>query len=191
MEIKTSDHEQQDPVQDLQIEHVGIVNMLHVMEKISAQLRQGQEIPRAHLEKVAEFIKNFADRCHHGKEEGILFPAMAQNTANRPLINELLGEHQTGRDYMRGIVDSIPRAGAGTPDAFHIAVNLEGYVSLLTRHIRTESVALFPLVETQFTEPELHQMEERFEELENNVIGVGRHAEYHGWIAELSKIYGC
>ena len=108
MEIKASNQEEQNPVQDLQIEHVGIVNMLHVMEKIAAQLRQGEVIPREHLEKVAEFIMNFADRCHHGKEEGILFPAMAHNAANLPLINELLGEHQTGRDYMRGIVDSIP-----------------------------------------------------------------------------------
>jgi hemerythrin-like domain-containing protein len=189
MTTKNSNHQELDPVQDLQIEHISIVDMLHIMEKISARLRQGEEIPRDHLEKVVNFIKNFADRCHHGKEEDILFPEMAKNSANLPLVNELLGEHQTGRDYIRGIVDSIPKAGAGTPDAFHIAVNMEGYIQLLTRHIRTESVTLFPLVEKQIAKPMQRQLGERFEELERDVIGVGKHEEYHHWIEELSRIY--
>ena len=100
--------------------------------------------------------------------------------------------HDVDRPYKWGLLRAFTHDYASLEAQFRY---LHGYTLFLNGRPVTEadlqSVTLFPLVETQFTEPELHQMEERFEELENNVIGVGRHAEYHGWIAELSKIYGC
>lgn len=174
---------------DLYQEHGGIVLMLKIMGEVAERLRNGDEVKKKHLEKIVEFLKNFADRCHHGKEEDILFQHLAENPANKRLINELLGDHKTGRDLIRGIADSLEKFKPGNPDAYHIAVNAEGYIRLLTGHIKKENTLLFPLADKELS-PELQEeIQRRFEKLEKEVIGAGKHEEYHGWLKELKQAY--
>lgn len=189
MEKEIEHNPVQNPIQDLKKEHAGIQIMLRIMEKISSKLKKGEEIPQDHLNRIHEFLKTFADRCHHGKEEGILFPELNKNPQNLPLINQLLGEHKTGRDYIRGIGDSIDKNTPGSADAIHIAVNMEGYIALLTRHINTENIQLFPIADQQIPDQLKNELVERFEQLEKDVIGIGKHEEYHRWLEEFSKIY--
>lgn len=177
------------PTQDLIKEHGGIMLMLSIMGKVALRLRQGQEVKREHLDKIAEFLRNFADKCHHGKEEGILFPELAKNAANQKLINDFLGEHKSGRDYVRGIAESLPQYAPGNPDAIHIAVNAEGYIRLLTEHIGKENTELFPIADEVLSEELQAELFEKFELLERDVIGEGKHEEYHGWLKELEDEY--
>lgn len=177
------------PTADLAEEHGGIMLMLKIIGKISGQLARGKDVDSGHLSKVVEFLRNFADRCHHGKEEGILFPELMKKNANPVLINELLGEHKTGRDFIRGIAESLAKVRKGNPDAFHIAVNMKGYSALLTEHIRKENNLLFPLADKALPENLQNEIEERFETLEREVIGEGKHEEYHGWLKELKAFY--
>lgn len=162
--------------------------MLAIMEKISDRLKKGEDVRREHLEKVVEFLRNFADKCHHGKEENILFPIMIKNPANEKMINELLGEHKTGRDLIRGMAESLEKFRAGNADAWHIAVNAQEYSRLLKDHIRKEG-ALFLLVNKELSAGEQEEIEKRFEKLESEVIGEGKHEEYHSWSKELKEVY--
>lgn len=177
------------PIQDLIDEHGGIMVMLTIIEKMSEKLHRGEAVDNGHLNKVVEFLKNFADKCHHGKEEGILFPELLKNSLNAKLVNELLGEHKSGRDYIRGISESLEGYSPGNPDAIHIAVNIDGYTKLLTEHIRKENVVLFPVADVELVEPVQEELAKRFDDLERNVIGEGKHEEYHGWLEELKSIY--
>src|SRR4030043_1537824 len=130
---------QKRPVQDLKDEHEGIILMLDIMEKVSKRLKSRIEVKKEHLAMIVEFISNFADKYHHGKEEGILFPAVIKKVSNLFIVNELLGEHKTGRDYIHGIVESLKYYKKGNPAAYHIAANIEGYIHLLTEHIKKEN----------------------------------------------------
>jgi hemerythrin-like domain-containing protein len=180
---------QKRPIQDLKEEHGGIITMLGVMKKVAIRLKNREEVKKEHLEKIVEFLRNFADKCHHGKEERILFPEVVKNESNLQLINELLGEHKTGRDYIRGIDESLEYYDIGSPDAYHIAINMEGYIFLLTEHIRKESKSLFPIVDKQIPDKVQLEIEEQFDILERDVIGEGKHEEYHGLLNDLKKIY--
>lgn len=177
------------PTHDLLQEHGGIMLMLKILEQIAIKLKNGEEIEKEHLIKIVEFLRNFADKCHHGKEEGILFPILSKIELNKQIVNELLGEHKTGRDFIRGIAESLEDYEAGNADSYHIAVNAQGYVRLLTEHIKKENMILFPLADKQISEEEQVEIEDRFESLERDVIGVGKHEEYHGWLDELKAIY--
>lgn len=177
------------PTHDLEEEHGGIILMLNIIEKMSDMIKGGNNISKDHLNKVIDFLKNFADKCHHGKEEGILFPELIKTPSNVSLVNELLGEHKTGRDYIRGMIESLEQFQAGNPDAYHIAINMVGYVRLLTDHIHKENVILFPLAEKQLSSDFQNQIEERFATFERDVIGTGKHEEYHEWLKELQTIY--
>ena len=174
---------------DLIEEHRGIALMLNIMGKVAKRLRRGERVEKEHLNKIVEFLMNFADKCHHGKEEGILFPELFKNASNQKMINDLLGEHQAGRDYIRGIADSAARYEPGNPDAVHIAVNAEGYARLLIEHIKKENTILFPIADQELSEQTLKEMEGRFKKLELEVIGAGKHEEYHGWLKELRSAY--
>lgn len=177
------------PTQDLYEEHGGIILMLEIMGKVAEILKKGEEVKREHLNKIVEFLRNFADKCHHGKEEGILFPELIKKSSSIKLVNELLGEHKTGRDYIRGIAESLENYKPGNPDAIHIAVNTEGYIQLLTEHIRKENTELFPIADKELPLKLQEEIEERFEKLEKDVIGEGKHEEYHGWLNELKEFY--
>ena len=126
---------QKSPVQDLRDEHSAISIILSVMKKVATRLKNREEVKKEHLEKIVEFLINFADKCHHGKEERILFPEVIKNISNLNLVNELLGEHKAGRDYIHGMKQSLKYYDTGNPDAYHIATNMEGYILLLIVHI--------------------------------------------------------
>jgi hemerythrin-like domain-containing protein len=177
------------PIQDLGEEHGGIMLMLDIMGKVATKLKNGENVKKEHLNKIVEFLRNFADKCHHGKEEKILFPELAKKPLNKKLINMLLGEHKAGRDYIRGIAESLKKYKAGNPYAIHIAINAEGYIQLLTEHIRKENTILFPIAIKELPEKLQKEIEERFEKLERDVIGVGKNKEYYGWIKGLKQIY--
>lgn len=175
------------PTQDLAIEHGSILQMLIIMEKFSSRLKSGEDVKREHLEKIVEFLRNFADKCHHGKEESILFPELMKNPANEKMINELLGEHKTGRDLIRGMAESLEKFDKGNPDAWHIAVNAQVYSRLLKDHIKKENI-LFSLADKELSTQKQEEIEELFEKLEKEVIGEGRHEIYHGWLKELKEV---
>jgi len=61
---------------DLINEHEGILLGLKILEKIVYVINDKVEYDRSDIKKIIEFLKLFADKCHHGKEEGLLFPAM-------------------------------------------------------------------------------------------------------------------
>jgi hemerythrin-like domain-containing protein len=176
------------PIQDLSEEHGSIFLMLKIMEKAAERLKNSAEVKKEHLYKIVEFLHNFADKCHHGKEEDILFPEIVKESSNKPLVNELLGEHKAGRDFIRGISDSLEEYLPGNSDAIHIAINAEGYIALLTEHIKKENTLLFPIAD-KLSEDMQIEIENKFELLERNVIGIGKHEEYHNWLKELKDIY--
>jgi hemerythrin-like domain-containing protein len=177
------------PTVDLVGEHGGIMLMLRILDKVASRLENEQDVKREHLDKIIEFLRNFVDKCHHGKEEEILFPELVKRSENIKIVNELLGEHKTGRDFIRGIAESATLYHVGNPDAYHIAVNAKGYINLLTEHIRKENEVLFPLADEQLSEIVQGEIVDRFEVLERDVIGEGKHEEYHGWLDELKNIY--
>jgi len=111
------------PVKDLKDEHSGIILMLDIMKKVAYRLKNREEVKMQHLEKIIEFLRNFADKCHHSKEETILFPEVIKDKSNIALVNELLGEHKSGRDLIFGISQSLKNYEPGNPDAYHIATN--------------------------------------------------------------------
>lgn len=64
------------PIEELRAEHEGILTVLRIMGKICERVSSGKPVPWEHMEGIVEFLRVFADQCHHGKEEDVLFPAL-------------------------------------------------------------------------------------------------------------------
>lgn len=177
------------PISELNNEHGGILLMLKILEKAAGKLEAGEGVENGHLEKITEFLTNFADKCHHGKEEGILFPVLVGQQADLKGVNELLGEHMSGRDYLKGMREALPQLQPGNPHAHHLAINARGYISLLREHIKKESEGVFIFATTHLSPQQQVDMLTKFEKLETEVIGEGAHEKYHGWLEELNNHY--
>lgn len=178
--------------QDLRDEHEGILVMLSVLERIGIDLQDGKAANLDHLEQIANFLTTFSDRCHHGKEEDLLFPALVD--AGIPKeggpIGVMLAEHAQGRAYIRAMRDALSRLHAGDANAVpaYVAAAL-GYVQLLRGHIAKENTVLFVMAEQRLS-PEAHaRLAEGFEQIERERIGEGVHEQFHALLHQLRDSY--
>jgi hemerythrin-like domain-containing protein len=163
-------------------EHIIIVNAISVFNKAKNNIKNGKSVPKETLLKTLDIIINFADRCHHGKEETVLFPYIKKRDPKETnLITLLLEEHQKGREYVRNLGEAINNNITND-----IVINVDGYVAILTQHIKKEN-AVFPKWINPLSNKEKEELFERFEEIEEKVIGLGKHQEYIQNIETLRK----
>jgi hemerythrin-like domain-containing protein len=132
------------------------------------------------------------DKCHHGKEEELLFPALENvGVSNRGgPIEVLLKEHQQGREYVQAMNAALGKYMRGDRSVVNDFVkSAKEYINLLNQHIDKENGVLFPLAETHLSEQEQAKLWKGFEMIETKKIGVGKHEEFHKILENLESIY--
>lgn len=128
------------PTQTLREEHRVILRALTLLEVAAARLSGARVLPDGWWEELLEWLRSFADRNHHAKEEDYLFPALAQAgvpAAGGP-VGVMLEEHADGRALIQTMAE-------GHGDRRVAAARC--YVHLLRAHIDKENDVLFPLTE--------------------------------------------
>jgi len=178
--------------EQLKDEHEGIKLMLTILKEICRKLGAGDSVNPADLEGIKEFFAVFADRCHHGKEEDELFPAMvkARVPAAKKLIDVMIAEHRKGREYVREMGKVIRRytlAEKGSVSA--IIQNVSSYRALLLPHIERENNILYPMADASLPEEKQQELIEGFERIERERIGEGTHEAFHALMRSLKKTY--
>jgi hemerythrin-like domain-containing protein len=177
---------------ELTKEHHGIELMLKILKAVSAKLEQGEQIPADHLNGIMAFLTVFVDKCHHGKEEEFLFPAL--ETAGVPRdggpIGVMLNEHEQGRALVSRLKDALADHKSGGPSTgADIQVIVGEYVTLLSQHIAKENTILFPMANGKLDTHTDARLMEAFERLERERIGLGRHDEFHALLHRLQDEY--
>lgn len=174
-------------ISDLLEEHEAILSALNILDRMVSGIEIDNEIDTADMNGFIDFLKEFADKCHHGKEEGLLFPAMvaAGVPESGGPIGVMLQEHQEGRRLIRQMVDAL--SGATDPESQTEAAR--SYIFLLRNHIQKENMVLFPMADQVLNEKQLEELYKGFVEHEENVIGHGRHEALHAVLEKLNDKY--
>ena len=177
--------------QQLKDEHEGVKIMLSILEKVCQQLEAVGSLNKEHFEGILGFLKVFVDKCHHGKEEDLLFPALiAVGVPKEGPIAVLLHEHEMGRQYVKAMSEAYATYIAGAKSTSKdIMQNGHGYISLLKDHIEMENNVLFVVADNRLSKQKQNELFEGFEKIEEERIGVGRHEEFHHLLEKLSGIY--
>ncbi len=178
-------------IEQLKNEHEGIKIVFRILRKMCDSLKSDQSLDTDHFESILEFFQIFVDKCHHGKEEDLLFPAMIQaGIPEQGPIEAMLTEHTTGRGHIKTISQTFDRFKSGdTAAAAPLAHECEQYITLMLDHIYKENNILYPMGESRFIKETDDQLYLDFETLEQERIGTGKHEEFHEMINQLTDIY--
>jgi hemerythrin-like domain-containing protein len=180
-------------IQELRMEHDAVKLTLKVLDRICQEIELSGKLGDAqHVDHLLEFFTVFVDKCHHGKEEELLFPALEQIGVNRDKgpIGVMLREHQLGRECVQKMKASFSQFMMGASSAaVDFTRSARDYISLLNQHIDKENNVLFPIAEKQLSEAKLAELLKEFERIEEQKIGVGRHEEFHKMIDQLESAY--
>ncbi len=178
---------------ELKQEHRVIERMLAVIDAAAEKQRMGQTLPPDFFPRVVDFVRNFADRCHHGKEEENLFKAMEKHgiPGQDGPIGVMLVEHDRGRAYIREVDEASKRIASGDASALKTAIqNAVGYSGLLRDHIYKEDNILYHMADQVLTPAEQTALLEKFKQVEMERLGPGKHAEYMQLVEDLEHEIG-
>ncbi len=131
-------------------EHCLILRMITLLEKNTALMEQGRFRNWTFFIDAIDFIRNYADRFHHAKEEAVLFVELVKNgmPEKQSPIEAMLMEHDQGRAYLRAMEAAVIKAQNGETGMIPVmAANASGYAELLRNHIDKEDRILYPLAE--------------------------------------------
>jgi hemerythrin-like domain-containing protein len=171
----------------LMIEHRLIERMLSVIKDILANIESKNTADPAFVDIAVDFIRVYADRTHHGKEEDILFRELKNkplSTDDRRVMNELIEEHVFGRQTTKALVDANTRYRNGDETALaDIADKLLILIQFYPKHIEKEDKVFFPSSRTYFTDEEDQAMLAEFWEFDRKMI----HEKYKSVVEGLER----
>ena len=165
----------------LMSEHRVIERVLTALETGTSRLEAGNPVRPGFFLDASDFIKGFADGCHHAKEEGVLFKAM--EAAGMPSeggpIGVMLVEHDQGREHTRGMVSAAERLQQGDGAAVgQLITDAAGYAALLRQHIQKEDQILYPMADQVIPAEGHAQVLRDCRAAEESAGGDANHAHY-------------
>ncbi|MDD4183582.1 MAG: hemerythrin domain-containing protein [Candidatus Omnitrophica bacterium] len=175
------------PVGPLMIEHRLIERMIALMAKKAQRIEQELVPDKEFVRTAVDFIKTYADRLHHGKEEHILFRDLAKkqlSVEHKRIMDELIKEHALARENSRKLVDALDKYLAGEKDAVKmIAGNMGILAKFYPKHIEKEDKHFFLPVMNYFTKDEQSAMLAEFNDFDRQFI----HVTYKTIVSQWEK----
>ena len=158
----------------LMIEHRLIERMLTVIKRVIAKIESKHEVDPVFVDIAVDFIRIYADRTHHGKEEDILFRELNNkplNEKDRKIMKELIEEHVFGRQTTKALVEANTRYRNGDDTALtEVAAKLQTLTEFYPKHIEKEDKLFFPASRAYFTDEEDQAMLAEFWEFDRRMI---------------------
>ena len=169
-------------------EHRLIERVLDALGRIADEARRTRQLNGPAAELAIRFLRDFADRTHHLKEERILFPAIAAQ-GHFPGCG-LISEHQEGRERVSRLADAARRAMNGDEKATRLFVRMaRSFVSFLRDHIAKEDECLADVVNATFSGDGHERLLEQFDEVERREVGEGSFERFEAMAQELEARY--
>jgi len=171
----------------LMIEHRLIERMIALIRDALAQIQSAGKVDPLFVDTAVDFVRMYADRTHHGKEEEILFRDLDKrplSADDRRVMNELIEDHIFGRQTTKALVDANSRYRNGDETALAvIAEKLKTLVDFYPKHIEKEDEVFFPASRAYFTDEEDQAMLAEFWEFDRKMI----HEKYKSVVEGVKK----
>ncbi|GFP74884.1 hemerythrin domain-containing protein [Clostridium fungisolvens] len=182
-----------DSIELMMEEHKNIKRMLKVVRSFCFKVLKGTDASYDDLYLMIDFIRNYADKHHHGKEEQFLFNKMQEelNEAIKKTIQfGMLVEHDQGRFFINSLDEAIKKVLAGEEEAkLDVIANAISYANLLDRHIDKEDKIVYKFAKNNLSGETLASINKKCEDFEINAENSGIQNKYLDSLNNLEKKY--
>ncbi|MFA5008481.1 MAG: hemerythrin domain-containing protein [Candidatus Omnitrophota bacterium] len=156
------------------IEHRLIERMIKLMGIEISNLREGKAPDMIFFDAAMDFIASYADKCHHGKEEDILFKALGRkeiSDTHKGALQGLIAEHIYGRKTLNSLISSKERYLNGENSGLIGIIKFaEELINFYPKHIEKEDKHFFIPVMEYFSKEEQNKMIEEFFKFDQALI---------------------
>lgn len=177
------------PKGPLMKEHRLIEKMLDIIDREIKNINETKKIDTVFIDTAVDFIRFYADRTHHGKEEDILFKELENKKLldkDKKMMNELIEEHKSARLVVKQLKNlNLSYFHGELYEINEIISKLKWLIDFYPVHIKKEDDVFFPETEKYFTPAELDDMLDKFWDFDKNMI----HEKYKLLVEELKLKY--
>lgn len=177
-------------VEILMAEHENIVRFADVMKIKCCNVLEGEVVDTKLFREAIDFVRNYADKHHHGKEEQILFERMLAKlgpVAEKLVKMGMLVEHDLGRLYMTELEAALNRydENKNTENKLDILTNMTGYIDLIKRHAGKENAVVFSFADRSLTDEDKTYVDQKTKEFEEDKEKSEKRDYYMTWLDKL------
>lgn len=182
-----------DSIKLMMEEHQNILRILVVVRKACIGIMNGNAINYEDFNKIIDFIRNYSDVHHHGKEEKFLFNEMVEHLGalgNKLVTHGMLVEHDIGRLYIQELVAALDRVKNGDEDSrIDVIANAVSYAHHLKRHIDKEDNVVYTFARKQLSKDILKKVDDNTISFEANAKEKGVQKHYISMLQDLEEKY--
>jgi hemerythrin-like domain-containing protein len=175
------------PIDALMQEHRLIERMISQMRKERLEMQKANDVNSTFIDVAVDFIKVYADRCHHGKEEGVLFRKLSGiqlSSEHAGMMRELIDEHVYARRTTGNLVKAKDRYGKGEDEARNdVWKLLNDLVEFYPKHIEKEDKKFFYPSMNYFAGQEQEAMLNEFWDFDRKIV----HEHYAKLLDEMEE----
>jgi hemerythrin-like domain-containing protein len=149
------------PMKMLVDEHVLIKRLVALIPAIVENLDAKSEEGRQIILDTVDFIRSYADKFHHAKEEKILFKYFDDSL---DMLQVMYEDHKQGRGHVQAILEALD-----SKDETAIAKHLTAYGALLSQHIKKEDEILLPWMDRNLSISRIGKLFKEFKAADDNI----------------------
>ncbi len=157
-ETKSKEIKYSPPMKELVDEHVLIKRWIALIPQVLEQLDVELPEDRKVIEGGVDFIRSYADKFHHAKEEDILFKYFDENS---DILKTMLDDHTKARNHVKALAEAVDKK-----DRKAIVEHLLAYRELLTEHIKKEDEILYPWMDRSLSVKQIGELFSKFNEVD-------------------------
>ena len=165
------------PIKKLVDEHVVIKRWVALIPKIIESLEMESKEGRRIIYDGVDFIRSYADKYHHAKEEDILFKYFDENL---DILKAMREEHDKARGHVKAVLDALNALDEET-----IAAHLNAYRELLTEHIKKEDEILYPWMDRNLSITQIGELFSKFNKIDEQFADAPK--KHEEFISMLEK----
>lgn len=180
-------------VEDLMREHGVLRRALLVYIESVPKLRSDPgSLPADAIARTAKLFRSFGEDYHERKlEEAYIFPAVKKAGGPAAAYTDVLkAQHDRGREITDYILGVASKGAIGTGDADPLARAFEAFVLMYQNHTAREDTIVFPAWKGALSERQLHEMGDKFEEIERQTFGKDGFDDAVKQIGQIEQVLG-
>ncbi len=175
-------------------EHDDIILFSKALRNACVGILEGKEVCVSDFRDAVDFVQNYADKHHHGKEEQFLFKEMITHLGKigtNLVTHGMLVEHDLGRLFMAELTEALNQYenSPSSESKIDIVTNAVGYTKLIKRHIDKENAIVFTYAAKTLSAEIIDEINQKSLAFEKQAEETGVQKKYNAFLAEFVKKY--